>query len=53
MHPHLKVFQTVLVIFWGEVWAPLFLRGNKNEYGERFQLFRDCYIHIKEAFLKH
>ena len=28
----------------------LFLPTNKNEYQERFQLFRDCYIHIKKVF---
>ena len=28
----------------------LFLPANKNEYRQRFQLLRDCYIHINKAF---
>ena len=42
-------------MIFGGFGEPLFLPANKNEYGQRFQLFRDCYIHINEAFkaLRH
>ena len=37
----LVIFLFVFFNFYGET---------KNEYGEKIQLFRDCYIHINEAF---
>ena len=45
-----KITFSVLVLFLFSFGVLLFLLANKNEYMQRFQLFRDCYIHINKAF---